>query len=585
MRAAAAIALLAFIAFPAFGQEATATVMVGGIDIKVGPLGDSPGHVAWKVLASRENVDSAAALRKKATETLERDGKLLYTYQRVEVEGMMVAGDTSETDPGMIDKQVKLSYANDVPGESWTEKIKRKLIFFRDLEDAFSDTEGKPSTRATNAISQLKGAKINELFAHSWGTEAVYLGLLNGTILPPKKLVLVGVPEDSEAKWRVLAEFTGIEVHVIGFHSDKVKTAGSLALKFRSGLPKDTVGQENLWRRKCAEKNRSCADPAKFVPTKFNYDIHARPPDSPKDEFFRLHLSKMDHDKSLYYRYLFNRKLFNKTIDQLAAPQLKLIEMEENRILAEADQTARRLIAEAKVKIERAKRIHDAELLSTLLEIAARSCSNPGSVGQVELNNIPQPLTWDFGLVLPEQITDNCVLAHFHAMANRLKDRKRLWAGDLGSRPKQVVSPVATVPSQGPADISPAIPFAAMLPGVRNLAANACHSPGSASMRGLIPSLRIFFSPDDEDAVNGLLAGMGDCERALFKRLVSLIRSGQGGAIDDEWIRKFVESTRPVTTPGSGGTGRKPPRDDGDGGGGEKPGCFVDKNGIRGCPP
>ena len=308
--------------------------------------GNSLESVRWKLLEARNGITSRESLRKEARAALERTDRLPFALQRVEVTGVGSADDTSQTHPEMFNRQLKLSNQNAVvPSRSpFRDALKSLFAGAVDLGEALSDTSGKPTARSEKIISGLRGVRINELFAHSWGSEAVYLGILNGNIIPPKKLFILGVPDANEEKWRMLAKFTGIEVHVVGFQYDKLRIVGNAAIHLATGRPTDAAALENLWRARCSERGgRGCSD-SKFKTTKFDYNIGVTPPDAPKDEFFQMHLSRLDHDRMLYYRYLHDRNLFSKTVDEMDAPQLQMVKTEEDRLLSEAMDEARSLI-------------------------------------------------------------------------------------------------------------------------------------------------------------------------------------------------------------------------------------------------
>lgn len=529
-----AAALLLLLAGPAASQ--TRTVEVDGIQFQIGDLGDSDVTVQWKYLAQRKKIDSSAKLAKVAREALIKNKTLPFELQRIEVAGMLAVDETNEGHSDMFNKRLKLSNLND-PREkrgflrdTWRALANRG----KDLTEALSDTRGIPTARSAEIIADLKGKKINELFAHSWGTEAVYLGILSGEIIPPKKLVIVGVPEANEEKWLALAKFTGIQVHVVGFEYDKVRIAGNLGIKLKSGLPKDRAGLEALWTSRCAERRgRGCADPQKFVRTKFDYNVGIQPPNAPKDEFFRMHLSKMDHDRMLYYRYLYNRNIFNKTPEQLEAPQVKLVKAEENRILAEA-------MIEARSMIEAA-------------EAAAQI------VADAEAATRPNRL-WD-DLNSPEG-------------RRRLAELK-----EVGPPPSAHVRPADVAPARAVAVTN----FVSMLPNIRAYAESSCRSPGTAPVPSdvKLPLDHIHFLAMDGREIDRLSAGLGACELRLFHRLIEVIRLGQGRGVTSEWVARTARSymPSPVRQQQPDVRPREPEEPERPG----NPGCSP-QSGVWGCP-
>lgn len=321
-------------------------IEVAGIPITVGVMGDNAAVVQWKLLASRGH-GTPELLRTYAREELKKRNALPFDFQRVEVAGMLATDDSDDTYPGMFDKQIKPSHGNEIlPVHGFwrraRNRVEKALSVFQDLAEAESDTRGEHTDRGKEAIQPLVGKRINELFAHSWGTEAVYLGILRGDIIPPKKLFIVGVPEANKEKWLTLAKYTGIEVHVVGFEYDKPKLAGSASIWVKSSLPKGDQLDE-LWRTYCEFRGgQGCADPEKFVPRNFDYNVGVRWPDHESAGFFE---SGFSHDRFVYYEYLSRRSLFNKTVEEMDAPQLELIKAEERQLLADARQEAETLIA------------------------------------------------------------------------------------------------------------------------------------------------------------------------------------------------------------------------------------------------
>lgn len=537
MTASAAAALLLLLTVPAMSQD-TMTVVIDSVPVRVGLMADTEDAVRWKVLA-KDGIDSKNTLREQSRTNLNDANRLPYEFQRVEVAGMLDTDDTAEKLPDIFDKQLKLSNRNeDIPTRNFLmNKIKSYFSGFKDLREAMSDTQGYPTARAEKIIAELKDVKINELFAHSWGTEAVYLGILSGHIIPPKKLFIVGVPEANEEKWIMLAKYTGIEVHVVGFEWDKAKIAGDIAGNFKSGLPKDTAGLEKLWSERCAARSgsvRACADPDKFIRTKFDYDIHVRPPDVPKDKFIKGRLTSLDHDRMLYYTHLVNRKLLYKTVAQLEAPQLKLVKAEENRILAEAMVEARTLIAAAKAQAEIEE---DRKKALRIEKEQAR-----------------------FHELLREQMGEQ----------QRIRD-----AQEVTRRALQQAPPVA----RGVSVTS----FLSMLPEVKDFAVESCRWPGQIVPTEAItrPYENIHFSPPvDDPEADRLSAGLGNCERRLFRRLIEVIRLGRGRGITLQWIKDTVRSYNSPTASNEDRRTVSPPPELPPSGGRE---CFIDSNGNRAC--
>ncbi|MBI2788835.1 MAG: hypothetical protein HYX59_09155 [Elusimicrobia bacterium] len=541
-RSTVAAAILFVSAIPALGRTATSSALDR---IKTGRMADTESIETWRILGA-SGITSPEVLRARARENLVKSDLLPFQFHRVEVAGVGSTDDTGATLPDMIDMQAKTSHFDETfPGQQRivdfgsiqkraTDALNSLYTFFgKDLRESFSDTRGNPSERSKTILAQFKNVRVNELFAHSWGTEVVYLGIMNGSIIPPKKLVIMGVPESNEEKWRMLAAYTGIEVHVIGFEWDKARMVGNLALKFKSGLPEDTVSLRKLWDEKCATRAMThieCADPDRFVQKKFDYNIHVTPPRGPKETFIKETIRGiLDHDRLLYYTYLSNRNLFNKTVAQLEAPQLPLIKAEENRILAEALAEARAMLAEANAA---AKAVADAEASERERQETER---------QREL--MREAL---------EKISNSPAL-------------------------------VPASPTQQPTDAGgqKTIVFAIMLPNVKDFAVASCRNPGQIRLTEDItrPYESILFLPSDYQVVDRLEAGLGECERRLFRKLVEVMRQGGGRNVTRLWVEEAVRYYTPAP-PRQDQTYASPPTEP------EKPrepGCSPE-NGVWGCP-
>ncbi len=159
-------------------------------------------------------------LRDLAIRHLKEQGTPIYRFQRIFVSGVLSASD-DETEAAYgryWDQRIALSFFDDEPGG--TSLWQHVLNGVSDFAAWRQDRSGEASERSHQELKNLSGASINELYAHSWGTEAVYAAILDGTILPPNKLVLMGVPTRNLAKWEALSRATGTEVDIRGFDQD-----------------------------------------------------------------------------------------------------------------------------------------------------------------------------------------------------------------------------------------------------------------------------------------------------------------------------------------------------------------------------
>jgi hypothetical protein len=335
-------------------SQETTSLTIDGIEIKVGGVEDSEKVVAWKYLHAKKGVDTPEDLKTAAAKDLKKKNLIPIDYYRVEVNGVATHDVTSDKIPGMFDKQLRMSYMNSpaVSGEI-NQTVHDGFRWLRDLGSAVHDMNGEPTMHAKDVLWDLQRKNISELIAHSWATEAIYAAIISGYILPPKKLILVGIPEENEEQWRMLARYTGIEVHVVGFSTDKVQVSGNTVNYFATGLPRDPKKLEKLWHDRCAKRNEvGCSDPREFDSRKFDYNVNVKVPTERKALIDRLHLTvdsdPLSHDRILYYEYLAEHGLFNKTIAQLDGPQQKRIKEQVDLLLAEANREAHDLLQEAR---------------------------------------------------------------------------------------------------------------------------------------------------------------------------------------------------------------------------------------------
>lgn len=159
-----------------------------------------------------------------------------FDHARIEVTGVASNDDTNRMDPNLFDGQIKPSFSaieNMTPMERAAYQV-AKLIDPARVGDTFPDiaeyakaAAGITTPRARLKLKAYRDAEINELIAHSWGTELVYAAILNGEIRPPKKLIVVGVPDNDKAKWEMLAVYTGTEVHWVRADNDIVAQDGA----------------------------------------------------------------------------------------------------------------------------------------------------------------------------------------------------------------------------------------------------------------------------------------------------------------------------------------------------------------------
>lgn len=208
------------------------------------------------------------------------------------------------------------------------------------------------------------------------------------------------------------------------------------------------------------------------------------------------------------------------------------------------------LIQQAKDQIKIVQREHDDRLRETVKQLAWRSCSSPGEVTQEELAKLPKPHKGDYWMTGgPEEC--HGVYAY---IAQGGTDADVLKAKSL---PPQAVRP--NIPAR---PVVARTPFWPVLPRLQKYAVEACRSSGPVPIDTSLTQPRppFTFSRDiDDRTATELSAGLGNCERQLFRRLIEVIRSGQGDRITAQWVQETAAGYR--TTPGASPGRSAPPQD------------------------
>lgn len=215
---------------------------------------------------------------------------------------------------------------------------------------------------------------------------------------------------------------------------------------------------------------------------------------------------------------------------------------------------------------------HDRRLRDYMLDMARRSCASPGSVDQSELDGLPLPHDTDFVKAYPQGAED-CVVRVFNFLA-RGADANELR---IRSAPLTAADARVSVP---PIHVVPAVAnkrFDASLPMLQHYAQAACRTQGQVPLDTELTSPRTrfqFFKEWDDKVAEGLAVGLGRCESLLFRKLIELIRAGEGSRIDAKWVQDAAAIYRSIPDPAPG---YAPPT-----GGGRAPRC-EDYGNIR-CP-
>ena len=474
-----------------------------------------------------------------------------FDCSRIEVAGVRSSDDTNLFNQTDFDGQIKPSLSvkdNGLtspitgPVNDFLKKLFPQVGVGEDVRDTKLDSEefkkaaqGEVTDQARKVLKPYKDKEINELVAHSWGCELVYAAILNGELRPPKKLIVVGVPDDDHAKWEMLAARTGTEVHWVRAENDKVAAVGAGIAKKAAASVDFGAGWDAICRKSpevCPAHDRA-AKPVIWEPIVKNPGT-------------------LGHDREAYYTILKKNHVIEGTHLQLRAAQTAVIEGDIRQMkkaaLEEALIEARGLVTQARKQLEIAELEHDERLRNTLLKLTYQSCANPGSVSQADLDGLPKPRRKDFldsGAIPVDQ--RECMSVYFY-LGQGGSDAEEVRR--ISTPREKAVEIHPTLPGQtNPSVVSvhAQIPFSSVLPGLKEYAVTACHSFGQVPIDKSLTQPYHPFSFDketDDQAADRLSAGLGNCESRLFRRMIERIRSGEGEQISPQWVQETAASYR-----------------------------------------
>lgn len=283
---------------------------------------------AYEEKARRQLESYPGALRARAEASLRGSGNY-FDLQRVEITGIRAGEDGSDDWAGTFDYQVALSFFSDRPKpqglleRAW-KAFKDETTFpeardtYRDLSEAMIDRTGEISARARERLRPLGGASINEIWAHSWGADAIYAAIVDGLVRPPRRLFVLGVPSRNLEKWEVMAKFTGTEILIFGYDTDAVSRIVSRVPVI---LTRDRTQLEGRWSNWCRANQSRCLESigigAGFATAAF--EVPAR--------------DVLLHRRADYYRYLSDRGLFLTPVADMRREQERLLSIEEHKLV------------------------------------------------------------------------------------------------------------------------------------------------------------------------------------------------------------------------------------------------------------
>lgn len=467
-----------------------------------------------------------------------KDQRRYFEYQRVEITGIVAADDTNKFARGMFDRILHPSRNDDGSGverAGFFSTWRRNLFGLpnnarKDISDLFDTKTGKLSPRALEILEPLmdkKNVHVKEIVAHSWGAVLLNVAIREGLINPPEHIIVVGVPDSDLLKWALLAQSTGTKVDIVTSNQDLAVQAAEYADKFRNldirGKQRDYNDgkQHESWAR--WEQNKS------------NLKITQKGEIHVMRTFGEWDMSNPNgHARNYYYDTLKSEGLMQYTADELAHVQTRKIETRALELM-EAD-------IQREIKSIRKRRgLLDEDALNGQVSPQAPP-SRPGG---------PQIYLPGVGWV---------------------PDQSAVPAPALAAPP-----PAARVTS------APPPPLSSVFAGLREFSITACRAPEQLNQTLYIYNVfDLSQRSQDDDQIRNISAGLDECPRRLFNKIIDWARFNNGFMIvDDKWTRNEIGSYSRAPTYSDGHTA--PPR-----GGRENGGTGSGRTGgdeTGGTPP
>ncbi len=472
-----------------------------------------------------------------------------FDHLRLEVTGVMSHDDTNRVAPGVFDKFAKPSFsAKEKKGVGGIigDVIRRGLdpagvgTSGEDISDFAKAARGEMTPRTRDILSPYKGKEINEIVAHSWGCEVVYAAILNGELRPPKKLIIVGVPDDDLEKWRLLASRTGTEVHWVRAPNDAVAIDAGAKLSKYSSKKVDFAAQ---WDARCSgpKKETFC-------------NAHNRPAAAFVQETIGRIPGLTGHDRAEYYALLSGTVLKGKISDlQGAGKAVKAAEVlkVQKAALETAQLAAKDLVVLAREQVKIAQLDHDERLMDAYLALAKRCCETPGSVSQSEFDALPQPYNAQFYLTRIPHTLGDCILNVFGKIGGSF-----VPVADEIEQLAATYAPATPVAVQGrpvpvKVEAMPPSPFESAIPLLRGFAVAACISPQTAYPAYLNLDEAFYKSlsgrrAEIERLIEYHAMGLSGCARRFYGDLVAMVLNGTYAKVGEpNWIANTVASYSP----------------------------------------
>lgn len=198
------------------------------------------------------------------------------------------------------------------------------------------------------------------------------------------------------------------------------------------------------------------------------------------------------------------------------------------------------LIQQAKDQIEIAQRDHDERLRNTLRTLTDRSCEDPGSVTQAELDALPKPHRREF-------LTEDAL-----PLGQNMCDRIYFYLGKGGFDAETVKTMALTAallqpPAVGPVALDPSRPklFSSVFPDIKKFVIAACldmtRVPAIYKRYG-----EYVISDNDENVARSLMAGQDDCSQQLFYKIIEKTHTNLGNfSLSTPWVKDVLNANTP----------------------------------------
>lgn len=474
---------------------------------------------------------------------------------RLEITGVWASDDSNRFDAKLFDAQIRPSYTAIVPEPGALNPAagvpQMPVNVMNDLADFVRSAKGEMTDRTKSVLADYRDLEVNELVAHSWGCEVVYAAILNGYLRPPKKLIVVGVPDDDFAKWEMLAARTGTEVHWARATNDRVASNAGSKLAHKS-TPEELAAQ---WDKLCSGPNRAAICGA-----------HGRAQGKATREDVGRIPEVAGHDRTEYYAILKKKGVLKGSPLDLRRSETAVRNAEITRLqkaaLEDATQKARLLLDHAREeKLQATRRAYDNRVKAIMAEMARRSCANPGSVSQEELDLLPELHVPAQESSIPAGLDGRSVMVYLS-----------LGPGVNATSIRDLSIPIEPIKVQaqrpGPKAVQPVppSPFALALPRLQAFAIQSCRAPGSVEPVVLDINDSFFKANGGFDwiinsSIEYYRVGLSGCSLQLYDKLIEQIKNRTYGAVvTSDWVRRMVAPYSPPPPMNAGsppGEGRR----------------------------